>query len=379
MVVLPTPGGPHRISEDSRPAAAMRPIGPSGPSKCAGPTPSSSRRGRSRSASGRGAEGSSPAASNRSAIVMAWQAARPKSSAGEEPRRPPPVQPARPSRSSARVEEEGFTLILTPAQLAAAISGGTLDGEAPVSNWTRATGGAKLLFGGLEELGAGALLLTPEPTMATKVGGVALGLHGADTLQSGGRQLWTGRETRTLTSEGTAALAAALGVDEATAARIGEGVDLAVPIALSLGLGALRVAAVRGGRVVLAEHEAVTLRGVGGHTILKHVAQTDAQLAARLAAQARIPAASTFVSLVEAETAVSAVMRTQRAAIAAWARTAPAGARQAFTMAAPGAGVGRVLSRGAASPVAGRVIRMVLKKEAYNGKLYYILTAFPEP
>lgn len=273
--------------------------------------------------------------------------------------------------------EEGFTIALTPIQLAAIISGGTLEGSA--SGWTRAWGGAKLIFGGLEALGAGALLLAPEPTMVTKVGGVALGAHGADTMQSGARQLWTGQDTRTLTSEGSAALAQVLGVDEGTARRVGEGVDMAVPIALTLGLGAARLAAVRGGRIILAEHEAAVLRGVGGHTIARHVAQTDAQLAARLATSTRLSAVSTFGSLAEAETAISAVMRAQKGAITAWARTATVGSRQAFVAAAPRAGVGRVLVRGATSPVAGRTIRVVLKKEAFNGKLYYILTAFPEP
>ncbi len=272
------------------------------------------------------------------------------------------------------MESDGFTLVLTPAQVAAAISGGTLEGSA--SNMTRAWGGAKLLFGGLEELTAAGLLLAPDPTLVTKVGSVALGAHGVDTLQSGARQLWSGRETRTLTSEGTAALAAALGVGEADARKIGEDVDLAVPIVLSLGLGALRVAAVRGGRIVLAEHEAASLRAVGGHTLLKHVAQTDAQLAARLAARKGIAAASTFTSLKEAEDAVSAVMRTQRSAIVAWAKT-PGSLKEEFTLVTP-KGVGRVLLRGASAPVPGRAVLVVLKKQAFNGKLYYILTAFPK-
>lgn len=274
------------------------------------------------------------------------------------------------------MEPDDLTIALTPAQLAAVIAGGTLDGRP--SGWTRAWGAVKIVFGGLEELGAGALLLTPEPTMVTKVGGAALGLHGADTLQSGGRQLWTGHETNTFTSDGSAALARALGVDEATAHNIGEGIDAAVPIALTLGIGAARLAAVRGGRIVLAEHEAATLRGIGGHTIARHVAKTDADLLARLASS-RIPAASTFVSLQEAERAISAVVRANRTQIATWARTAAIGNRQAFIMAAGHGGVGRVMVRGATNSVAGQTVRVVLKKEAFNGKLYYILTAFPEP
>ena len=76
--------------------------------------------------------------------------------------------------------EDDFKLVLTPAQLAAIMSGATLETS---GDWqTRAWGGAKLLFGGLEALGAGALLLTPEPTMVTKVGGAALGAHGVDTV-----------------------------------------------------------------------------------------------------------------------------------------------------------------------------------------------------
>lgn len=270
--------------------------------------------------------------------------------------------------------EEGLTIVLTPIQLAAVLSGGTLAG--PVSNWTRAWGGAKLVFGALEELGAAGLLLAPEPTTLTKVGGIALGAHGADTMQSGGRQLWTGRDTGTLTSDGTAALAQVLGVSEESARRIGEGVDMTVPIALSFGLGAVRLIGVRGGRIVLAEHEALVGSRVGGHTILKHVGQTDAQLVARLATS-RAPAISTFNTIAEAETAVTSVMRVQRAQILAWARTTTLTPRQPFVGPAVAGGVGRVLVRGASSPVVGRAVRVVLKKEAFNGKLVYILTAFP--
>jgi hypothetical protein len=54
MVVLPTPGGPQRISEESEPRASMRVSVPAGPSRWSWPTTSASARGRSRSASGRG-------------------------------------------------------------------------------------------------------------------------------------------------------------------------------------------------------------------------------------------------------------------------------------------------------------------------------------
>src|ERR1700744_4140851 len=52
MVVLPVPGGPHRIIDDRRWAAAMRAIGPPSPSRWSWPTTSESDCGRRRSARG---------------------------------------------------------------------------------------------------------------------------------------------------------------------------------------------------------------------------------------------------------------------------------------------------------------------------------------
>ena len=53
MVVLPVPGGPHKMMECGRPAATMRPKGPSGgPSKWSWPTTSARALGRKRSARG---------------------------------------------------------------------------------------------------------------------------------------------------------------------------------------------------------------------------------------------------------------------------------------------------------------------------------------
>ena len=54
IVVLPVPGGPQRIMDDSLPAASIRPIAPCGPVKCSWPTTSLIAEGRSRSASGAG-------------------------------------------------------------------------------------------------------------------------------------------------------------------------------------------------------------------------------------------------------------------------------------------------------------------------------------
>ncbi|QID19155.1 hypothetical protein G3580_16935 [Nitrogeniibacter mangrovi] len=268
------------------------------------------------------------------------------------------------------VEQEGLTLALTPPQLAAVLANGTLE-EPSFSN--RAWGTASAIFGALEVLGGGALLLIPEPTTLTKVSGGALGLHGIDTFQAGVRQAWTGREKDTFTSDGTTALAQLLGVDEETAERIGDGVDLAVPLIVASALAAARIVAVRAGKISLAGHEAQ-----GGHTIARHVARTEEQLRARLVAQARIPAASSFETLAQAEKAVSAGLRANRMAIALWAETAAPNAKRAFDWTASGKiGHGVVRATGRLTPMS--KVRIVLQKKAVAGKLYYILTAFPIP
>ena len=273
------------------------------------------------------------------------------------------------------MNENELSIILSPAQLAAILCGQAIcEGETKTN---RLWGGLKVIGGSLELVGAGALLLAPEPTMVTKVGGVALGAHGSDTVSTGFWQLWTGQEQRTLTDQGASALALRLGADPATADKIGTGVDIAVPIVVSLGLGAARIAAIRAGRISLLEHEAAAGSRLGGHTLLKHIGKTEAELRARLLAQPGIPAASTFKSLEIAERTLYQAIRANRVGIEAWARTAAPGARQAFlhTAASP---VGQGVVRTSNSLVQMSKVRFVLKMEQYKGKLYYILTAFPE-
>ncbi len=243
----------------------------------------------------------------------------------------------------------------------------------------RLWGGAQALLGVVEVIGAGALLLAPEPTMVTKVGGVALGASGLDQVQAGARQAWTGHRAETLTYEASRAAASGLGASPTTASTVGRGFDIAVPLALSLGVGAARIMAVRSGRIALIEHEAAAGSRVGGHTIARHVAKSDADLIERLAnGGSRAPVmASTFASLETAEQAVYQGLRANQGSIRAWAQTASPGAKRAFEFAFKNAGRG--IARGSTQSVILNSVRVVLKKEAYQGKLYYILTAFPIP
>lgn len=275
------------------------------------------------------------------------------------------------------MEDEGLQIVLTPVQLAKIFAGENMSEGEMLS--TRLWGGAQALFGIIEAVGAGALLLTPEPTMLTKAGGMALGASALDQIQAGARQLWTGRRAETVTYEATRRAASGLGATPEMAANVGRTFDIAVPVALSAGLGAARIMAIRSGRITLIEHEAIAGSRVGGHTILEHVGKTDAELLQRLSRPARRPPAmvSTFASLEVAERAVSQVLRGNQAAIRAWAKTASPGARQAFGTGFPGAGRG--IARGTTQAIPLNSVRVVLKKEAFNGKLYYVLTAFPVP
>ena len=68
-----------------------------------------------------------------------------------------------------QAEEDGLTLVLSPAQLAAVLQTGNLENHERLVN--RLWGGAQLLGSALQLVAGGALVLAPEPTMLTKVGG----------------------------------------------------------------------------------------------------------------------------------------------------------------------------------------------------------------
>jgi RHS repeat-associated protein len=83
------------------------------------------------------------------------------------------------------------------------------DGQAPVdcpSCWMRFWGGVQLLGGFVEGAGGAALLVTPEPTMVTKVAGWGLVVHGSDMMSTGLQQLWTGKSEISLTQQGLMAI-----------------------------------------------------------------------------------------------------------------------------------------------------------------------------
>jgi hypothetical protein len=66
-----------------------------------------------------------------------------------------------------------------------------------------------------------ALCVLPDPTMASKAGCVVFGVHGSDSAAAGVRLAWTGRDTATLTQQGTTKLAEAMKASPDMASSIG--------------------------------------------------------------------------------------------------------------------------------------------------------------
>ena len=151
---------------------------------------------------------------------------------------------------------------MSPVQLAAALSDKSISEGETLSN--RLYGGLGLAGGVAEMFGAGAMCIVPEPTMLSKAGCVIVGTHSLDTIQSSLRQVWSGRSVATDTYNSAVALAKSLGADRRTAMNIGLTVDAAIPLAFAAAVGAVRVVAVRSGRIRLAMHESVTGTGGGG-------------------------------------------------------------------------------------------------------------------
>jgi hypothetical protein len=226
-------------------------------------------------------------------------------------------------------------------------------------------------------VGGAALFLLPEPTLASKAGGVALGVHGIDTVSAGLWQVWTGQEHRSLTERAATSLALRLGADASSAETIGTAVDIAVPFAVSAGVGAARVISIRFGRISLIEHEAVAGSRVGGHTIAKHVGKTETELRARLVVEPERLAVSSFESLRDAERILHRALRANKGAIETWAQSARPRETRSFAYAANEV-AGTVLVRATNRVHRVSKVRVVLKLQDYNGRLYYILTAFPE-
>ncbi|MGF6982232.1 hypothetical protein F0160_31135 [Paraburkholderia sp. JPY303] len=222
---------------------------------------------------------------------------------------------------SQEYDGDGMRVVLSAPQLAAILTRGSISQTEMLSN--RLWGGLQVAAGVAEMVGAAALCVLPEPTMASKAGCVVFGVHGSDTAASGLRQILTGQDTATLTQQSATKLAETLKARPDLANQIGVSLDIAVPFGLIGSIKAARVARITMGRISLDAHEATAGSRIGGHTKLKHVGRTEAQLRERLRLESERRVVSSFRDLAAAEWAISKVMESNTPKIRNWARSNP--------------------------------------------------------
>lgn len=274
-------------------------------------------------------------------------------------------------------DDNGLKIALSPVQMAAVLSDKSVSEGETLSN--RLFGGLALAGGVVEMFGAGAMCIVPEPTMLTKAGCVFVGTHGLDTIQASIRQIWTGRQTNTDTWHSTVALAESLGADKNTAMHVGLTVDLAIPMGFAFAVGAVRVAAVRSGRISLAAHESLSGRAPGGHTLERHIGKTPDELLARLAKRPALGEASSFRTTREAEQLISKVLSDNHNQIGMWVKHLPPGMNAKMELGRIFAHqTGIMVSRGTTKVTACYKVRVVIRFQQWQGKPYFVLTAFPE-
>ncbi|MGR2854477.1 hypothetical protein FY046_00285 [Erwinia sp. 1181_3] len=272
--------------------------------------------------------------------------------------------------------ENGFSIALTPVQLAAVMADESVLTE-------RIWGSIGFLGSVLELASATALCLVPEPTGVTKAGCIIVGAHSLDGMSASAYQVYSGKPTASMTARATAGIAKDLGVDKPTADQIGIAVDVVIPFSIA---GVARVASVRMGQISLMKHEAVKGTKGGGHTIKKHIGQSESEMRDKikrgLQSGSLNPfsgATSSFYNLNIAEKALSKAIKANRSRIRIWAKsTSPDRTGNylelSYTHSSP---VGSVIAVRSGKMIETNKIEFVLSKKQYNDKPYYILTAFP--
>lgn len=197
-------------------------------------------------------------------------------------------------------------------------------------------------------------------------------------MQAASEQIWTGRQTNTETYKSAVMLSETLGADTTTAVQIGMAVDLSIPIGFAIAVGAVRVSAVSSGRLKLAQHESVTGKHPGGHTIERHIGKTPDELLARLERRPTLLATSSFTSLKDAEKFTSQALKAHKYEIEMWVKHAPAvrpWRKQITHHFAEKTGI--VAKRGSPNILNSYRVTVSLELTEYNRKPYFILTSFP--
>ena len=113
-----------------------------------------------------------------------------------------------------------------------------------------------------------------------------------------------------------------------------------------------------------------------GHTLLRHVGLTEAQLAARLAAKRGLPAASSFTNRAAAEQGITAAIQANQSNISTWLASGGASLEFSYNAGLP---LGIYLARGAPSAISASRVTATLLRDPASSMGYRILRGFLNP
>ncbi|MFJ4351157.1 RNase A-like domain-containing protein [Pseudomonas sp. NPDC089428] len=279
-------------------------------------------------------------------------------------------------------DDGNFRVVLNFAQMAAVLSHESLTPAEMASN--RIFGSFRLVGGIIELAGAGVLCALPEPTMISKAGCIAMGVHASDQLSAASTQIMTGKETYSYAFKAGAAVAEAVGASRSTGQVIGLATEFAVPLSTASIYNAFRVSSVRAGRISIATSEKplhAPNRSIGGHTEKHHFQKDIAALQWRLKKVRSASVMSTFEKMDIAERAVSQALKANRLRILMFSKTKFIRNSNRLvldfdTKQVVGWGIHRSAQ---STPVSMTKVRVVVEFVEYNYMPRYILTAFPIP
>jgi hypothetical protein len=271
-----------------------------------------------------------------------------------------------------------FRVVLNFAQMAAVLTQESLSPAEIMSN--RIFGSLRLVGGIIELAGAGVLCAVPEPTMISKIGCVAMGVHASDQLAAASTQIVTGRQTDPYAFKAGATAAEALGASRATGQVIGLATEFIVPLSTASLYNAFRVSSVRA--VVVSEKPLhAPNKSAGGHTLKNHLGKNISDLQNRLKKVRTASAMSTFESLETAEWAVSQALKSNRLKIIMYSKTKFLRNNNRLTLVLDlnkDIGWG-ILRSSQATPVSMTKVRVVVEFTEYNNMPAYIVASFPIP
>jgi hypothetical protein len=277
-------------------------------------------------------------------------------------------------------DQDEFRVTLSLAQMAAILESESLTPYEIFSN--RVIGSLRLVGGIIELGGAGVLCAIPEPTMISKAGCIAMGIHASDQLAAGAHQLVTAKETDSYAFKAGMTAAEVMGASRATGQVVGLAAEFAVPLSTASLYNAFRVSSVRAGRMTIAagnQFQHAPRKGPGGHVIRDHLDKGLVAVQKRLKKVRGTDAISVFTNLDVAEWAVSQVLKSNKYRIAINSKMSLFRKNKRLSMRMDlGTTVGWGVTRAASeTPVYMHKVVVVIEFAEYNHMPAYVVTAYP--